>query len=264
MTGLARTGGLFLLFFIGCLFLRLLIAVMTLLPIRKAYKKQVLCQLIHVTCKGLIHIATFVHKEKMNRTGETFKKPAILIANHQSFIDILVLLALTPKLVMVTNHWVWHSPFFGAIIRYADFYYVGDGYELYMERMRQKVKEGYSIAIFPEGTRTYDGRMKRFHKGAFYLSEKLQLDIIPVILYGNCKIIAKAQPFNVRKGIMLTEILPRIPANDATYGTTYQERTKNISARMKKNMPVSVGNKAQRTIPSSTKIWYRTISIKDR
>ena len=33
---------------------------------------------------------------------------------------------------------------------------------------------------------------------------------------------------------MLTEILPRIPANDATYGTTYQERTKNISARMKK------------------------------
>ena len=79
---------------------------MTLLPIRKAYKKQVLCQLIHVTCKGLIHIATFVHKEKINRTGETFKKPAILIANHQSFIDILVLLALTPKLVMITNHWV--------------------------------------------------------------------------------------------------------------------------------------------------------------
>ncbi|MCR1859832.1 1-acyl-sn-glycerol-3-phosphate acyltransferase, partial [Phocaeicola vulgatus] len=234
LTGLARTGGLFLLFFIGCLFLRLLIAVMTLLPIRKAYKKQVLCQLIHVTCKSLIHIATFVHKERINRTGETFKKPAILIANHQSFIDILVLLALTPKLVMVTNHWVWHSPFFGAIIRYADFYYVGDGYELYVERMRQKVKEGYSIAIFPEGTRTYDGRMKRFHKGAFYLSEKLQLDIIPVILYGNCKIIAKAQPFNVRKGIMLTEILPRIPANDATYGTTYQERTKSISARMKK------------------------------
>ena len=45
---------------------------------------------------------------------------------------------------------VRHSPFFGAIIRYADFYYVGDGYELYVERMRQKVKEGYSIAIFPD------------------------------------------------------------------------------------------------------------------
>ena len=275
LTGLARTGGLFLLFFIGCLFLRLLIAVMALLPIRKAYKKQVLCQLIHVTCKGLIHIATFVHKEKINRTGETFKKPAILIANHQSFIDILVLLALTPKLVMITNHWVWHSPFFGAIIRYADFYYVGDGYELYVERMRQKVKEGYSIAIFPEGTRTYDGRMKRFHKGAFYLSEKLQLDIIPVILYGNCKIIAKAQPFNVRKGIMLTEILPRIPANDATYGTTYQERTKSISARMKKEYaricreqsttdnPVFYENLIQNYIyKGPVEEWYIRIKVK--
>lgn len=52
---------------------------------------------------------------------------------------------------------------------------------------------------------------------------------------------------------MLTEILPRIPANDATYGTTYQERTKSISARMKKNMPVSAGSKAQRIIPSFTR-----------
>ena len=55
---------------------------------------------------------------------------------------------------MVTNHWVWHSPFFGAIIRYVDFYYIGEGYEQYMERMRKKVKEGYSIAIFP-GRHTY-------------------------------------------------------------------------------------------------------------
>lgn len=234
LAGLFRTAYLFLLFLIGCLFLRLLMAIMILLPIRKVYKKQVLCQVIHTTCKGLVYIATFVRKEKINPTGEHFKKPAILVANHQSFIDILILLSLAPKIVMVTNHWVWHSPFFGAIIRYADFYYVGDGYEGYVERMRQKVKEGYSIAIFPEGTRTYDGRMKRFHKGAFYLSEKLQLDIIPVILYGNGKIIAKAQPFNVRKGIILTKILPRIPYNDYTYGNTYQERTKHISALMKK------------------------------
>ena len=85
---------------------------------------------------------------------------------------------------MVTNHWVWHSPFFGAIIRYVDFYYIGEGYEQYMERMRKKVKEGYSIAIFPEGTRTYNGKMKRFHKGAFYLAEALKLDILPILLYG--------------------------------------------------------------------------------
>lgn len=233
LIGLLRTLSLFLLFLTGCVFLRLLIVLMYLIPIQKSSKKHFICRLIRITCKGILVIGTSVKKEHINTTHETFDRPAILIANHQSFIDILVLLSLSSKIVMVTNHWVWHSPFFGAIIRYADFYYIGEGYELYVERMRQKVQEGYSIAIFPEGTRTYNGKMKRFHKGAFYLAEALQLDLIPIVLYGNNKIIAKAQPFNIRKGIILTEILPRIAWNDPSFGTTYQERTKRISAYMK-------------------------------
>lgn len=233
LIGLIRTVLLFLLFFIGCIFLRVLIAVLYLVPVRKSNKQRLVCRLIQITCKGILLLATAVKKEHINKANERFQHPAIIIANHQSFIDILVLLSLSSKILMVTNHWVWHSPFFGAIIRYVDFYYIGEGYEQYMERMRKKVKEGYSIAIFPEGTRTYNGKMKRFHKGAFYLAETLQLDILPILLYGNNKIIAKAQPFNIRKGIIYTEILPRIPADDLSFGTTYQERTKRISAYMK-------------------------------
>lgn len=232
--GLLRTIFLFCLFLIGCIFLRLLIACMYLVPIRKTRKKHFICRLIKMTCKAILFIATFVQKETINVSNETFARPAIIVANHQSFIDILVLLSLSSKIVMITNHWVWNSPFFGAIIRFADFYNVEEGYELYVERMREKIKEGYSIAVFPEGTRTYNGEMKRFHKGAFYLAEVLQLDIIPVILYGTGKIIAKAQPFNIRKGILLTKILPRISQNDISFGITYQERTKRISALMKK------------------------------
>ena len=233
LIGLIRTVLLFLLFFIGCIFLRVLIAVLYLVPVRKSSKQRLVCRLIQITCKGILLLATAVKKEHINKANERFQHPAIIIANHQSFIDILVLLSLSSKILMVTNHWVWHSPFFGAIIRYVDFYYIGEGYEQYMERMRKKVKEGYSIAIFPEGTRTYNGKMKRFHKGAFYLAETLQLDILPILLYGNNKIIAKAQPFNIRKGIIYTERLPRIPADDLSFGTTYQERTKRISAYMK-------------------------------
>ena len=233
LIGLIRTVLLFLLFFIGCIVLRILIILLYPVPVRKSSKQRLVCRLIQITCKGILLLATAVKKEHINKANERFRHPAIIIANHQSFIDILVLLSLSSKILMVTNHWVWHSPFFGAIIRYVDFYYIGEGYEQYMERMRKKVKEGYSIAIFPEGTRTYNGKMKRFHKGAFYLAETLQLDILPILLYGNNKIIAKAQPFNIRKGIIYTEILPRIPADDLSFGTTYQERTKRISAYMK-------------------------------
>lgn len=231
--GLMRTVILFLLFFFGCILLRLLIIVLYPIPVRKSSKQHLVCKLIQITCKGILLVATSVKKEHINKTNERFDRPAIIIANHQSFIDILVLLSLSSKIVMVTNHWVWHSPFFGAIIRYADFYYIGEGYEQYVERMRKKVQEGYSIAIFPEGTRTYNGKMKRFHKGAFYLAETLQLDILPILLYGNNRIIAKAQPFNIRKGIIYTEILPRIPVDDLSFGVTYQERTKRISAYMR-------------------------------
>ncbi|WP_071147622.1 trifunctional MMPL family transporter/lysophospholipid acyltransferase/class I SAM-dependent methyltransferase [Bacteroides ihuae] len=233
LLGLLRTITLFALFLTGCLFLRLLILIMYLVPIRKAQKKQFICQLIRIACKVILYAATSVRKEKINLSNETFKKPAILVANHQSFIDILVLLSLSSKIVMVTNHWVWHSPFFGKIIRYVDFYYIGHGYEQYVEHMREKAREGYSIAIFPEGTRSNSGKISRFHKGAFYLAEKLQMDIIPVILYGNDKIIAKAQPFNIRKGIILIKILPRISYNDPTFGTSHQEHAKRIAVYMR-------------------------------
>lgn len=233
LIGLLRTISLFMLFVIGCIFLRILIFLLYLVPVRRIYKQQFICRIVNIACRGILAVATFVRKEHINLSGETFRKPAIIIANHQSFIDILQLLSFSPKIVMITNHWVWNSPVFGEIIRYAGFFHVDEGYELCVERMREKVKEGYSIAIFPEGTRTYDGKMKRFHKGAFYLAETLQLDIIPIILYGNGKIIAKAQPFYVRKGIIYSKVLPRIAYDDYVYGTTYQERTKRISAAMK-------------------------------
>lgn len=138
LIGLIRTVLLFLLFFIGCIFLRVLIAVLYLVPVRKSSKQRLVCRLIQITCKGILLLATAVKKEHINKANERFQHPAIIIANHQSFIDILVLLSLSSKILMVTNHWVWHSPFFGAIIRYVDFYYIGEGYEQYMERMRKK------------------------------------------------------------------------------------------------------------------------------
>ena len=56
-----------------------------------------------------------------NPEGEDFEKPAIIISNHQSHLDLMAIMMLTPKLIILTKHWVWHNPFYGVIIRYADF-----------------------------------------------------------------------------------------------------------------------------------------------
>jgi 1-acyl-sn-glycerol-3-phosphate acyltransferase len=134
-----------------------------------------------------------------NPHGETFDKPAIIISNHQSHLDLLYTLMLSPRIITLTNKWVWNCPFYGWIIRYADFLPIADGLEQHADRLQQFVDNGYSILVFPEGTRSPDCKIGRFHKGAFYLAQKFGLDILPVIIHGVGHVFPK-QEFMMRKG----------------------------------------------------------------
>lgn len=218
------------LFLVGCFFLRLIMLVLYIVPLSKVKKRRFICLLLMLTCRAICFAGFVLKKKRINVNKETFRKPAIIIANHQSFLDILLLLSLSSKLVMVTNKWVWRSPFFGAVIRYAGYFYTGEGYENSVSHIQERVEEGYSVVIFPEGTRSYDNKLKRFHKGAFYLSETLKLDIVPIILYGTGMVISKSQPFYLKRGYVVTKMLPRISYQDRSFGDTYKERTKRIAS----------------------------------
>ena len=115
---------------------------------------------------------------------EDFSSPAIITCNHQSHLDLLPMLALTPKLVILTADWVWNNPLYGFIIRKADFLPASRGLEATTPQLADLVKQGYSIVIYPESTRSLDCSIGRFHQGAFYLADCLDVDILPVILYG--------------------------------------------------------------------------------
>lgn len=227
-SGLLVTVWFFGLFVASCLLLMGVAFLLLLLPARRKSKKLLFSRIMMYLLRIFLRAAWIARREKINPGNETFEKPAVVIANHQSFVDILVMLSLAPKLVMATNRWVWHSPVFGKIVQYADFVQTADGYEKVLHHLRDKVAQGYSVVVFPEGTRSVDGKVHRFHKGAFYLAEKLQLDILPVVLYGTGMIISKRQPFYVKRGVLCTRILPRILSVDTGFGVTYQERVKAI------------------------------------
>jgi 1-acyl-sn-glycerol-3-phosphate acyltransferase len=114
----------------------------------------------------------------LNPYGEDFRKPAILIANHQSFIDSLAVCMLYPKVVVFVNSWTWKSPFFGLAIRYADFFYIGQGVE-YSGRCLNPGQERLFHCDLSRGNPVGNGKIGRFHKGAFLLSQEMKLDIIP-------------------------------------------------------------------------------------
>lgn len=126
-----------------------------------------------------------------NPRSEDFSRPAVVICNHQSHLDLLPMLALTPKLVILTTNWVWRNPFYGYLIRHADYLPASDGLEAITPRLREMVAKGYSVAVYPEGTRSLDCSIGRFHQGAFYLADTLGLDLLPAILYGAGKALPK-------------------------------------------------------------------------
>lgn len=137
-----------------------------------------------------------------------FDKPSVVICNHQSHLDLICMLTLTPDLIFLTKDWVWNNPFYGLIIRNADFLPITNGVDEILPHLRSLRDRGYSIGVYPEGTRSVDCRIGRFHKGAFYIAERLGMDIQPIVIYGMGKVLPK-KGYSFRKGVLHVEIMPR-------------------------------------------------------
>jgi 1-acyl-sn-glycerol-3-phosphate acyltransferase len=134
------------------------------------------------------------------------------------------LLAQTEKLVILTADWAWNKPIYRFTIRNAEFLPASKGVEVIMPQLQSLVDRGYSIAIYPEGTRSLDCSIGRFHKGAFYVAQELGVDVIPLILYGTGKALPKHGRL-LNKWPAHLEIDKRIsPSEMKMYGETLQQQ----------------------------------------
>lgn len=169
-----------------------------------------------------------IRKKIINPNNEKFKKPCVIICNHQSHIDLIYNMSLNSKIIILTNDWVQKNKIYGRLVQMADFYPVSEGYEAIMPKLKAKVDEGFSILVYPEGTRSVNFKMKRFHKGAFYIAEKLNLDILPIVLHGTGYCMTKGDDLLLKNGTVTAKYLDRITPEDKTYGENYSERAKKI------------------------------------
>lgn len=86
--------------------------------------------------------------------------------------------------------------------------------------------------VFPEGTRSKTDRIGRFKKGAFFIAEKLNLDVFPILFHGTGNCIRK-NDFMVQSTTVTTKFLKKIKYDDDSWGNNYTERCKKISAFFK-------------------------------
>lgn len=223
----------FLFFMVGSLFLTISgLILFSIVPAPLKKKKVIFHYMIMYICRFIIYMFVNVKKKIINPQNETLEKPAIIICNHQSHIDLALTLMLHPKIIVFTNDWVWNSIFYGRIVKMADYYPASHGYETAIEKVRILMQDGYSVLIFPEGTRSTSGDILRFHKGAFFLAEQLKVDIQPLLIHGAGDCVTKGD-FHFKEGALTLKYLSRIKSGDETFGVGYKERSKSICSLMR-------------------------------
>jgi 1-acyl-sn-glycerol-3-phosphate acyltransferase len=112
----------------------------------------------------------------------------VLVANHQSLGDILVLFGLFKHYKWVSKRAIFRVPFIGWNMWLNDYVALlrGDpkSIEQMMQECRVHLRRGSSVMMFPEGTRSTDGEIKAFKHGAFTLASELRLPLVPIVIDG--------------------------------------------------------------------------------
>ncbi|HEY0640965.1 MAG TPA: HAD-IB family hydrolase [Pseudonocardiaceae bacterium] len=115
------------------------------------------------------------------------RRPAVFVFNHQSALDVLVMIKLLRRDVSaVAKKELASVPLLGQFFRLADVAFVERGNtdqaRAALEPAVRKLREGVSLAMSPEGTRTVTPRLGRFKKGAFHVAMQAGVPIVPVVI----------------------------------------------------------------------------------
>ena len=199
--------------------------VVSILPDKNKKKEAWFHRIIHKSMQVDVNHIWGVPFNVHNEVNEQFEKGSIIICNHQSMLDPIYILSLNPRILIMAGDRVWRNRFVRTMFKVSRFMNARSSVENIEQQVAQAVADGYSVVIFPEGLRSNEG-IKRFHKGAFYLSRKLGVDLLPMYIHGTGHVMPKGSGLASRGQVDLV-IGERIPADRlGEYGDTELNITK--------------------------------------
>lgn len=162
--------------------------------------------------------------------------PVIYMGNHQGNFDIHVLAVAIPRLFSwIAKEELFRVPVFGAAMRRAGYIPLDrSGGRKALKSMKlaaERIASGTSVVIFPEGTRTMDGSLLPFKRGAFMLAVKAGVPIVPFTINGS----RERNPRNrieLRPGTISVSFAPPIAVAGVTEGELMQQVREAIAARL--------------------------------
>ncbi|KAM0800992.1 1-acyl-sn-glycerol-3-phosphate-acyltransferase-like protein [Usnea florida] len=168
-------------------------------------------------------LATGIHFEIVDGKEYLGTRPCVLIGNHQSELDVLLLGTIFPPHCSVTaKRSLRLVPFLGWFMALSGTVFIdrsnsASAHAAFDKAAAEMRKERQSVFIFPEGTRSYaEGpELGAFKKGAFHLAVKAGVHIVPVVA-GNYSGVLSAREKRFRAGSIPVKVLPPIPTSHLT------------------------------------------------
>jgi 1-acyl-sn-glycerol-3-phosphate acyltransferase len=125
--------------------------------------------------------------------------PCVIVANHPTLLDIVALLSAERETCAVVKGELFRGPWLGDLLRACGHIDAGEGSALdgaaVMNASLERLREGFSVIVFPEGTRSPEGEMLPFKRGAFELAARAGVPILPVFVECEPPVVTRQRPF---------------------------------------------------------------------
>ena len=148
------------------------------------------------------------------------ERPCVYVVNHQSMVDILAVFATRLPYLWVSKVENFYAPFLGWNMWLNGYVPLKRGHLPSILKMvrccLKKLDAGHSLCVFPEGTRSPDGNLIDFYRGAFWVASKRRVPIVPIIVEGTGAILRK-RSLKIRPQATLVRVLPAIDPAEVGY-----------------------------------------------
>lgn len=119
--------------------------------------------------------------------------PMVIICNHLSLLDALLVISRVPDTVCIAKASLWDNPFLGGSVRLAG--YLRNDVPLRLVRdAARTLREGQKLLVFPEGTRSDGGGLGRFRAGFVAMARAAEVPIQTVLLHSNTPYLRRGWP----------------------------------------------------------------------
>lgn len=158
-----------------------------------------------------LHLGTAGIDVRINGLERLSSPPYVFMCNHQSALDIYALLSTLPlSFAWIAKRQLFAIPIFGWAMKKAG--YISIDRENAREALKaieeaaRRIRTGTNIIIFPEGTRSADGRLLPFKKGGFSLALRAMVPVVPLGIFGSSQLQPKGSFIPRKKGVIYIEI----------------------------------------------------------